>query len=96
METFLGCLFALFIGILFFSRFLLKYALRFLLSLMGIKLPEEGKSFQQRTQGQSQRGEQARQQQQSSAHQHSGQNGTSNGKIFTKDESEYVDFEDVP
>lgn len=95
METFLGCLFALFIGIFFFSRFLLKYALRFLLSLMGIKLPEEGQSFQQRTQGQSQSGEQARQQQ-SSAHQHSGQNGTSNGKIFTKDESEYVDFEDVP
>lgn len=96
METFLGCLFALFIGIFFFSRFLLKYAFRFLLSLMGIKLPEEGQSFQQGTQGQSQSGEQARQQQQSSAHQHSGQNGTSNGKIFTKDESEYVDFEDVP
>ena len=96
METFLGCLFALFIGILFFSRFLLKYAFRFLLSLIGIKLPEEEQSFQQGTQGQSQSGEQAHQQQQSSAHQHSGQNGTSNGKIFTKDESEYVDFEDVP
>jgi len=63
---------------------------------MGIKLPEEGQGFQQRTQGQSQRDEQTRQQQQSSAHQHSGGNETSNGKIFTKDESEYVDFEDVP
>lgn len=96
METFLGCLFALFIGIFFFSRFLLKYAFRFLLSLMGIKLPEEGQGFQQRTQGQSQRDEQTCQLQQSSAHQHSGGNATSNGKIFTKDESEYVDFEDVP
>lgn len=96
METFLGCLFALFIGIFIFSRFLLKYAFRFILSLMGIKLPEEGQGFQQRTQGQSQRDEQTRRQQQSSVHQHSGGNETSNGKIFTKDESEYVDFEDVP
>ena len=83
MGTFLGCLFAFFIGLFFVAWALLHQGLRFILSLLGIKLPDNAEAFRQQAQRQGQ--------QQSSA-----DNASSNGKIFMKDESEYVEFEDVP
>lgn len=85
MGTFLGCLFAIFIGIIFFIWVLLNQGLRFILSLLGIKLPNSKTSFREYAQ-----------QQQNSSTQNSSDSASSNGKIFTKDESEYVEFEDVP
>lgn len=95
MGTFLGCLFAIFIGIIFFIWALLNQGLRFILSLLGIKLPNSKTSFREYAQ-QGQQNANSSQQQQNSATQNSSDNASSNGKIFTKDESEYVEFEDVP
>lgn len=97
MEIFLLCLIALFLGLYFFSGFLLKHGLRLLLSLMGIKMPDNAQTFQQRAQGAgSRQSDYGGGRQQSSEQQSGGTNGASNGKIFQKDESEYVEFEDVP
>ena len=94
MGTFLGCLFAFFIGLFFVAWALLHQGLRFILSLLGIKLPDNTEAFrQQAQQGQQQAN---RSQQQRNSSQSSADNASSNGKIFMKDESEYVEFEDVP
>lgn len=91
MGTFLGCLFAFFIGLFFVAWALLHQGLRFILSLLGIKLPDNTEAFRQQGQQQANRSQQQRNSSQSSAY-----NASSNGKIFMKDESEYVEFEDVP
>lgn len=91
MGTFLGCLFAFFIGLFFVAWALLHQGLRFILSLLGIKLPDNAEAFRQQGQQQANRSQQQRNSSQSSA-----DNASSNGKIFMKDESEYVEFEDVP
>ena len=96
MGTFLGCLFAIFIGIIFFIWVLLNQGLRFILSLLGIKLPNSKSSFREYAQQQGQQNANSSQQQQNSSTQNSSDSASSNGKIFTKDESEYVEFEDVP
>ena len=99
MGTFLGCLFAFFIGLFFVAWALLHQGLRFILSLLGIKLPDNAEAFRQQGQQQAQQqGQQQanRSQQQRNSSQSSADNASSNGKIFMKDESEYVDFEDVP
>lgn len=96
MEIFLICLIALFLGLYFFSGFLLKHGLRLLLSLLGIKMPDDPQAFQQRAQGAGSRQPGSNGRQQSSAQQSGGTNAAANGKIFQKDESEYVEFEDVP
>ena len=90
MGTFLGCLFAFFIGLFFVAWALLHQGLRFILSLLGIKLPDNAEAFRQQAQ-QANSSQQQRNSSQSSA-----DNASSNGKIFMKDESEYVEFEDVP
>lgn len=87
MGTFLGCLFAFFIGLFFVAWALLHQGLRFILSLLGIKLPDNAEAFRQQAQQQGQ---------QRNSSQSSADNASSNGKIFMKDESEYVEFEDVP
>ena len=89
MGTFLGCLFAFFIGLFFVAWALLHQGLRFILSLLGIKLPDNAEAFRQQAQQQGQQQANRSQQQRNSSQ-------SSNGKIFMKDESEYVEFEDVP
>ena len=93
MGTFLGCLFAFFIGLFFVAWALLHQGLRFILSLLGIKLPDNAEAFRQQAQQQGQQ-QANRSQQQRNSSQSSADNASSNGKIFMKDESEYVEFED--
>lgn len=95
MGTFLGCLFAFFIGLFFVAWALLHQGLRFILSLLGIKLPDNAEAFRQQAQQQGQQ-QANRSQQQRNSSQSSADNASSNGKFFMKDESEYVEFEDVP
>lgn len=108
METFLGCLLAFFIGLVVFTWVLFRQGLRFILKLLGINIPDAQYNAFQRAQQQAQR--QARQQgastsgaQQRQSSSQGGQqshaqqsNSASHGRIFEKDDSEYVDFEDVP
>lgn len=90
---FLGCLFALILGILIFGLLAIGTIANFVLSLLGIKKPSstgfggfgnqngnrQSYGYSDREQGQTQ----------------SNSSGQQNQKIFEKDDSEYVDFEEV-
>ena len=99
MGTFLGCLFAFFIGLFFVAWALLHQGLRFILSLLGIKLPDNAEAFRQQGQQQAQQqGQQQanRSQQQRNSSPPSAEKATTNGNQCMQPEPEYVAFEHVP
>lgn len=90
---FFGCLFALLLGIIIFGLFAIGTVANFILSLLGIKKPSSTGFGGFNYQGGSQQsngyaGQEQNQPKGSSS-------GQQNQKIFQKDESEYVDFEEV-
>lgn len=85
--SFLGCLLAGVLGLFVFVAVLFGGILRFIAHLLG--LPTSSPHAQQRPQ-------QARQQQASHQHtQHTATNAQPKEKIFERDNSEYVEFEEV-
>ncbi len=99
MNSTLGCLFALVVGFIAFFALAFGRILNFILSLFGIRLPngfDMPHDADQRT-----RADFNAREQQNAARQHPGSGsaethtGRQQEKIFTKDESEYVDFEEV-
>ena len=99
MNSTLGCLFALVVGFIVFFGITFGRILNFILSLFGIRLPN-GFDMPHDAKQQTRADFNAREQQ-NTARQNtsSGSSETHTGrqqeKIFTKDESEYVDFEEV-
>lgn len=97
---FLGCLFALVLGVIFIGVTFIGSIIDFILSLLGLNKRVTNNSFgggfnsQQRSthQGNARQGDYGSQQQQSTS---GSSRGQQKGKIFTKDESEYVDFEEI-
>lgn len=99
MFNTLGCLFALVVGFIVFFAIAFGRILGFILSLFGIGFNNDaernnaGKQQQGfRRNANRQRGTSQQGSQRSSGNMHAGRQQE---KIFTKDESEYVDFEDV-
>ena len=99
MFNTLGCLFALVIGFVVFFAIAFGRILGFILSLFGIGLNNDtdrdnAGTLQQgfRQPATQQRGTSQQASQRSSGNMHTGRQQE---KIFAKDESEYVDFEDV-
>lgn len=99
---FLGCLFALFLGVIFIGVAFLGSVIDFILSLLGLKKrvnnTSSGFGSQRNAYGSQQRGYDSQQDgfdSQQNYQQHEHPHGQHKGKIFTKDESEYVDFEEV-
>ena len=94
-----GCLFALVVGFIVFFAIVFGRILNFILSLFGIGFNNDTDRYNAGTQQQGfrqntnqQRGTSQQDSQRSSGNAHTGRQQE---KIFTKDESEYVDFEDV-
>ena len=90
MNSTLGCLFALVVGFIVFFGIAFGRILNFILSLFGIRLPN-GFDMPHGANQQTRADFNAREQQ-NAARQNTGRQQE---KIFTKDESEYVDFEEV-
>lgn len=92
---FLGCLFALFLGVILIGVTFLGSIINFILSALGLKNRVNnnagGFSSQQSSYDPRQHDYDSQQ------HQHSAEppHGQHKGKIFQKDESEYVDFEEI-
>lgn len=82
---FLGCLFGLILGILFFGGSLFMMALQALCRMLGIDVDlfQHSRQHQQRQQQQQQKPQDEPQQQ------------TSKHSVFNDDEGEYVDFEEI-
>ena len=99
MNSTLGCLFALVVGFIVFFGITFGRILNFILSLFGIRLPN-GFDMPHDPDQQTRADFNAREQY-NSARQNTGSGsaethtGRQQEKIFTKDESEYVDFEEV-
>lgn len=99
MNSTLGCLFALVVGFIVFFGITFGRILNFILSLFGIRLPN-GFDMPHGANQQTRADFNAREQQ-NAARQNTGSGsaethtGRQQEKIFTKDESEYVDFEEV-
>ena len=89
MFNTLGCLFALVVGFVVFFAIAFGRILGFILSLFGIGFNNDTDRYNAGTQ---QQGFRQQGSQRSSGNMHTGRQQE---KIFTKDESEYVDFEDV-
>ncbi|MDO5075336.1 MAG: DUF4834 family protein [Bacteroidales bacterium] len=83
----LGCLLASVLGLFIFAFALLGGVLRFLTGLLGLTPPHEEKG-QRQAYSQQQQTQRNRQQTRT-------QNAPLKEKIFERDSSEYVDFEDV-
>ena len=99
MNSTLGCLFALVVGFIVFFGIAFGRILNFILSLFGIRLPN-GFDMPHDANQQTRADFNARERQNATRqHPGSGSSETHTGrqqeKIFTKDESEYVDFEEV-
>ena len=99
MSNTLGCLFALVVGFIVFFAIVFGRILNFILSLFGIGFNNDTDRYNAGTQQQGfrkntnqQRGTSQQDNRRSSGNAHTGRQQE---KIFTKDESEYVDFEDV-
>ena len=99
MFNTLGCLFALVIGFVVFFAIAFGRILGFILSLFGIGFNNDTDRYNAGTQQQGfrQNANQQRSTSQQGSQRSSGNmhTGRQQEKIFTKDESEYVDFEDV-
>ena len=99
MFNTLGCFFTLVVGFIVFFAILFGRVLNFILSLFGIGFTNNTDQYNAGTQQQGYRQNTNRQRstsQQSNRHSSSNAHtGRQQEKIFTKDESEYVDFEDV-
>ena len=99
MSNTLGCLFALVVGFIVSFAIVFGRILNFILSLFGIGFNNDTDRYNAGTQQQGfrqntnqQRGTSQQDNRRSSGNAHTGRQQE---KIFTKDESEYVDFEDV-
>lgn len=99
---FFGCLFALLLGIFFIAIAFIGNVIDLILSLLGLKKRiRPGADFGgfggQRTSYGSQSSSDNQRSQQQAGQQHSDQQSTGRQtqKIFEKDDSEYVDFEEV-
>lgn len=99
MINTLGCLFALVVGFIVFFAIVFGRIFNFILSLFGIGFNNDTDRYNAGTQQQGfrqntnqQRGTSQQDSQRSSGN---APTGRQQEKIFTKDESEYVDFEDV-
>lgn len=98
---FLGCLFALALGIIFIGATFIGSIINFILSLFGIGKRVNDNAFggyrsngqSSANYGQTQNQQQEEQRQQSQRSQQTA--GQQRGKIFEKNDSEYVDFEEV-
>lgn len=101
MSSLLGCLFAGIFGIIIFAFVLLRGVFNTILTLLGLREPRQDGFQQFRTgnpfgQQQSQRQQSQQSQQQANAHQDSQRSaGQQKAKIFERNASEYVDFEEV-
>ena len=99
MFNTLGCLFALVIGFVVFFAIAFGRILGFILSLFGIGFNNDTDRYNAGTQQQGfrQNANQQRSTSQQASQRSSGNmhTGRQQEKIFAKDESEYVDFEDV-
>lgn len=91
---FLGCLFALFLGVFIIGVTFIGSIIDFILSALGLKKRTNSthSGFSSQRGFGSQQSEFEEQQRQSRPEPSRGQQ---KGKIFTKDESEYVDFEEI-
>lgn len=94
----LGCFFALLLGILFIGLAFIGNVINVILSILGFKkridptagFGQQSGGAQQRSYGSSQQSGNSQQQSQQASH-----TGQQTHKIFEKDDSEYVDFEEV-
>lgn len=101
---FLGCLFVLFLGIIFIITAFLGSILNAVFSFLGLKKPVTFTRGTQRPYGNT-TGQGGRRQQQEEETEQDYRGGNSSGqyrgqqqpggKIFQKDDSEYVDFEEI-
>lgn len=96
---FLGCLFALVLGVVFIGAMFIGSIINFVLSLLGIRKRVSNDAFgNYRTDGQSSANN-GQSHQEEQRHQRSQDSqrtaGQQRGKIFEKNDSEYVDFEEV-
>lgn len=91
---FLGCLFALLVGVVFLGVAFLGSIFNFILSLFGLnkRVSNTAGNFNsQQGRGGSQQGNHSQQNQHTADSPHR----KPQGKIFQKNESEYVDFEEI-
>lgn len=96
----LGCLFALVLGVFFIGAMFIGSIINFVLSLLGIRKRVTDDAFGNfRTTGQSStsysQSKHEEQQRQQRSHDSQRTAGQQRGKIFEKNDSEYVDFEEV-
>lgn len=93
---FLGCLFVLLFGVLLVIVAFLGSFINAVLSFFGLKNRVRYKSHAHSSYGSSQDADRSQERQQQGPGYSGSQNGSQpGGKIFQKDDSEYVDFEEI-